>query len=261
MSANINDVKNFWNQNPLCASIIPHELGSEEYFDYYDKLREEIESLKFSYNLHEYKAFAGQKVLDVGCGNGYILSKYAKEKAEVYGVDITPTAVELCEKRFSYKGLSGNFQEANAEELPFADNTFDCICSMGVLHHVPDTEKAVSEIFRVLKPGGKLIVMFYHKDSALYKLKFTYEQWRTKKSKQQLVNEFDGFGNPKGWVYSKAELRDLLGEFEIEEMFVGYLNGPMVFPRGGRFVPTYLLKPFEKSLGWNLYAKGKKPIS
>ena len=258
MKVNIEDVKNYWNNNPLCSTIIPYPIGTKEYFIYYDKLREDIESLKDSYEIHEFKKFSGKKVLDVGCGNGYVLERFARENAEVYGIDITPMSIKLCHQRFDFKELKGDFIVANAEEIPFPDNYFDCITSMGVLHHVPNTEKAVSEIYRVLKPGGKLIVMFYHKNSALYRVKFTFDKWRFGKSKQQLVNEFDGIGNPKGWVYSKSDLIKLLDNFKIEKMFLGYLIGNMVLPFGGRFVPNFLFKPFEKYFGWNLYAKAYK---
>lgn len=256
----IEDVQEYWDNNPLCSNIIPYEVGTEEYFDYYDKLRIEIESLKRSYEIHEYEDFKGKKVLDVGCGNGYVSSLFAKEGAYAYGIDITPTGIKLCQKRFQTMGLSGDFQVANAEDLPFKDNTFDCVTSMGVLHHVPNTEKAVQEIYRVLKPGGRLIVMFYHKNSALFRINFTLRALFGKKTKQQLVNDFDGVGNPKGFVYSKSELKFLLGNFEDHEMFTGYLEGWMTLPRGGRFIPNVLVIPFQHLLGWNLYAKCNKPL-
>src|SRR5258708_34092222 len=119
----IEDIKKYWNENPLCAWAIPHPLGSNEYFTFYDTLRERNESLEFSYALHEYKDFKGKKVLDVGSGNGYVLSKYAKDGADVFGIDITETGIDLCKKRFELHGLQGNFQVANAKELPFADET------------------------------------------------------------------------------------------------------------------------------------------
>src|SRR5215218_3441349 len=168
----IEDVRNYWDDNPLSSAAIPYALHTPEYFEFYDTLRELNESVEFSYRLHEYSAFAGKKVLDVGSGNGYVLSKYAREGAEVYGVDLTPAAITLCQQRFALLGLRGHFDIANAERLPFADETFDCVCSMGVLHHTPDTAAAVAEIYRVLKPGGRLIVMFYHRDSVLYRVTF-----------------------------------------------------------------------------------------
>jgi ubiquinone/menaquinone biosynthesis C-methylase UbiE len=254
------EVRDFWNTNPLCARIIPFPLGSREYFEYYDPLRESIESLEYSNRLHEYRDFRGKRVLDVGAGNGYVLSKYAQEGAEVYGIDITPTAIDLCRKRFAYRNLRGDFRVAEAERLPFQDATFDCVCSMGVLHHVPDTEKAVAEIFRMLKPGGRLIVMFYHRNSAQYRVKYALLSRMQGRPIQKLVNEFDGVGNPKGAVYSRRELAQLLGAFESVKMSVGYLTGDMVLPRGGRFVPNLLLRPFAGWCGWNLYAKAFKPL-
>ncbi len=253
------EVREFWDANPLCAKAIPFPLGSKEYFESYDTLRESIESPAFSYRLHEYTNFKGGKVLDVGSGNGYVLSRYAREGAETFGIDITPTAINLCRKRFDLMGLRGDFRVADAEALPFEDATFDGVCSMGVLHHVPDTERAVAEIFRVLKPGGRLIVMFYHRNSAQYRFKYWLNSLWGGKSIRQLVNEFDGVGNPKGEVYSRRELSLLLSQFESLDMFVGFLTGPMVLPRGGRFIPNSLLQPFARWWGWNLYAKCRKP--
>jgi ubiquinone/menaquinone biosynthesis C-methylase UbiE len=252
-------VRKFWDENPLCASYNPFPLGSREYFAFYDPLREEIESVEFSYRLHEYRAFKNKRVLDVGVGNGYVLSKYALEGAVVSGIDITPTAIELTRKRFEYLGLQADLHVAAAEALPFEDATFDCVTSMGVLHHVPDTNKAVAEIFRVLKPGGRLIVMFYHRNSMQYQFKYRLVALLKGRDMQEMVNEFDGAGNPRGDVYSKAELKRVLHQFENHEMFVGFLEGGMVLPRIGRFIPRFVLKPFARWVGWNLYAKANKP--
>lgn len=254
----IEEVKEFWNKNPLCSQIIPYPVGTKEYLEYYDKLREENESVEFSYKLHEYKDFANKKVLDVGCGNGYVLSRYAKEGAETYGIDITETGIQICKNRFEFMNLKGNFVVGNAEELPFEDNFFDCVCSMGVLHHVPNTEKAVSEIHRVLKKDGRLIVMFYHRDSAFCNLYFSTVRMITGKTLEQCIDDYDGIGNPKGDVYSKKELGVLLNNFSDLDMFISYLVGEMTLPKIGKFIPKSLLKKYEDKYGWFLYAKGYK---
>ncbi len=65
-------------------------------------------------------------------------------------------------------GLSGTFQKENAERLSFPDESFDWVFSHGVLHHTPDTQAAIDEVYRVLKPDGRAIIMLYHKRSFNY---------------------------------------------------------------------------------------------
>jgi ubiquinone/menaquinone biosynthesis C-methylase UbiE len=250
----IEQVKVFWEDNPLCAAAIDAEIGSPEFFSKYDRLREINEPPKFARQLHEYDRFSGKRVLEVGCGNAYTLAKYAEHGAFVYGVDITETAVEISKKRFQYRNLAGEFRVANAEELPYESNFFDCICSMGVLHHVPNTTKAVNEIHRCLKPGGRLIVMFYHKNSFLYQIYFRTKHLLTGKSMNRLVNEVDGRGNPKGDVYSKEELKELLYKFESIEMFTGFIS----IPKTNILIPSSMESMLGKRFGWFLYAKGNK---
>jgi ubiquinone/menaquinone biosynthesis C-methylase UbiE len=252
------EVKGFWEKNPVASLEIPHAVGTPEYLDYFDKLRDDVEPIAFAREVYEFDRFQGKTVLEVGCGNGYVLSRYAAAGAEVTGVDITETGVELCRKRFQMSGLKGTFLVANAEKLPFPDEVFDCVCSMGVLHHVPDTEKAVKEIFRVLKPGGRLIVMMYHRNSILYRWKFPLLSKLQGKSMQQLVNEVDGPGNPKGDVYSRDELKALLRDFTDHDFVIGCVQGFMLIPLLGKYIPTRWLRFLERRWGWYLYARARK---
>jgi ubiquinone/menaquinone biosynthesis C-methylase UbiE len=252
-------VRSFWDRNPLSAKDIPFAPGSREYFHYYDTLRERIESVEFSAWLHEYSRFVGKRVLDVGIGNGYVLRNYARAGALVSGVDISQTAIDLSTKRFAYEGLKADLRTTPAEQLPFDDDTFDCVCSMGVLHHVADMRRAIAEIRRVLKPGGRLIVMLYHRNSAQYQIKYRLVALLKRRDMRDMVNEFDGAGNPRGDVYSTDDLPKVFKDFVIDESTVGFLTGNMVLPRVGTFIPQFLLRPFERALGWNLYAKGHKP--
>lgn len=247
-------IKGFWEKKPLSTAAISAEPGSPAFFEKYNYLREVNEPPAFAKKLHEYDRFAGKRVLEVGCGNAYTLCKYAEYGAEVYGLDITEKAINISKQRFSYIGLKGYFKVGNAENLPYESNYFDCICSMGVLHHVPNTEKAVSEIYRCLKPGGRLIVMFYHRNSLLYRLVMPVRRVLTGKNLQQLVNEVDGIGNPKGDVYSKKELRNLLREFKDIEMFAGLLQPSIL----RSFLPSSIVEILGKKWGWFLYAKGRK---
>lgn len=261
-SPSIEDVRSFWEKNPLCAASVPHEPGTPEFFASFDRLREVNEPIEFSCHLHEYRYFKGKKVLDVGCGNGYVLSRYAREGAEVYGIDITETAVRLSRMRFELFGLSGNFRVANAEQLPFKDNSFDCVCSMGVLHHTPDTQKALEEVHRVLKPGGKVILMFYHKNSLFNRIGMPLYRFLHPKnwgrSHQTMINNVDGIGNPKGDVYTKSEMQNMLSnKFRDVKMFAGLLQKEMILPFG-YLIPQRFLNMLASRWGWFLYIKGMK---
>ncbi len=154
--------------------------------------------------------------------------------------------------------LAGSFLVGNAEQLPFGDAEFDCVCSMGVLHHTPDTARAVSELLRVLRPGGRVILMFYHRNSPQYRLKFPVNRWLKGMSIQRSVNEVDGVGNPKGDVYSRAELARLLRGFGQIEMFAGSLPWHAAGP-ARRLVPAPVRRRLERQWGWFLYAKGVRP--
>jgi ubiquinone/menaquinone biosynthesis C-methylase UbiE len=255
----IEQVRDFWESNPLCAKENPHPLGSKEYFGYFDGLREALEPGPFAGRLYEFSGFSGKKVLDVGSGNGWVLSRYAKAGADVTGVDLTPAGIELCRKRFSVEGLQGRFEVANGEQLPFPDGSFDLVTCMGVAHHSPHPDAIVNEIYRVLKPGGRLIMMLYHRDSVLVRFKFPILSKLTGKSVQQLLNEVDGVGNPKGEAYSREQMRTLLRRFEINEMFPNLVQGWMVFPKLGALIPDAWVAPLGRKWGFFLYAKGTKP--
>ncbi len=97
---------------------------------------------------------SGKKILDAGCGPGTYGIMLAKQGNEVHGIEISPAAVDMANKRAGLKGVNFKAQQGDLENLPFADNTFDiCYCGW-VLHHFPDVNKAVSELVRVLKPAG-----------------------------------------------------------------------------------------------------------
>lgn len=259
LAVKIDDVKDFWNSNPLCAAHVPFPPGSKEFFEHYDRLREEIETPAVSEAIHEYARFKGKRVLDVGCGNGYVLSRYARAGAEVYGIDLTPAALKITEARFSFEGKKVNLTEGNAEELPYPDRSFDCVTSMGVLHHTPHTQKAIDEIFRVLKPGGLFVIMLYHRRSALYQSGMRLWSIVQGKPLSQKLNEYDGPGNPLGKAYSRSEMRQMLKRFENVNIFSGFIHGTHFVPFFGRLLPQKLIKPLEKLWGFNLYGKAYKP--
>lgn len=160
-------VRSFWERNPVAAAAIPAEPGTAAFFAQFDALREAPECglWDFSNRIHGYTSARGKRVLDVGCGNGYVLAQYARHGAEVHGIDLTETAVHLSGRRFQLAGLNGTFQRTDGETIPYPDETFDMACSMGVLHHIADPRPMMAEMRRMLKPGGEIILMMYHRHS------------------------------------------------------------------------------------------------
>jgi ubiquinone/menaquinone biosynthesis C-methylase UbiE len=154
---------------------------------------------------------------------------------------------------------------ANGEELPFQDSSFDIVTAMGVLHHTPNIDKAIEEIYRVLKPGGKIVLMLYHKNSILYRvympLRFLYQVVRDRRysiSIQSLVNRVDGEGNPRGTVYSRHQVRKLLSKFEQIKTMTHLVEAYEV-PFIGRLIGKRGRAILAVRFGWFLYSWGIKP--
>ena len=146
----------------------------------------------------------------------------------------------------------------NAEVLPFPSGAFAGVTSMGVLHHIPDPARAIAEIRRVLRPGGRFIGMFYHRNSIIYRAKMPLQSVVMRKSLAQLVNEVDGAENPRGRVYSRTELRRLLAGFESLELFAGVLGSGARLRWLERILPSGTLAGIARRWGWFLYVKAVK---
>jgi ubiquinone/menaquinone biosynthesis C-methylase UbiE len=113
----------------------------------------------------------GQRVLEIGSGAGGHSALFARHGAQMTSADITFDRALATEAKFRLLGCVADgcsAIQADAESLPFPDCTFDIVYSNGVLHHTPDTKVAINEVFRVLKPGGRAVIMLYCKSSWHY---------------------------------------------------------------------------------------------
>ena len=102
-------------------------------------------------------------MLEIGVGLGADHKQFAEAGADLWGIDLAERAVEHTRQRMAAFGLMSHLAVGDAENLDFPDETFDRVYSWGVLHHSPDTSKAIAEVFRVLKRGGGASIMIYHK--------------------------------------------------------------------------------------------------
>ena len=160
------DVKTFWNTEACGTHFIQDATDERDFFAKFREFRYRTE-----WHIPLLVPFAeakGKKVLEIGIGNGADAVMFAFQGAEYTGVDLTDAALDATRRHFAALGLHGTFLEGNAERLSLADESFDWIYSYGVLHHTPNTQRAFDEVYRVLRPGGRAIIMLYHKHSFNY---------------------------------------------------------------------------------------------
>lgn len=178
----------------------------------------------FSYLITK-ESLKNKKVLEIGCGLGSHSQMLAERGSKLTAIDLSDKSIYATNRRLELKGLEADVFQADCENLPFADNSFDYIWSWGVIHHTPDTEKAAKEIMRVLKPRGQLDIMVYNNNS-FYKFINVYFRYGIMKlkffqgyNKQDLKNMFtDGKeigGAPLSKYYSKSEVEKLFYELNL----------------------------------------------
>lgn len=286
-------VRAFWQAHPCGTKFADAAPGTRLFFEKVEEHRYQTE-----WHIPEAAGFAGTKgmrVLEIGCGLGTDGAQFAKAGADYTGVDLTDAAVELAQKRFELFGLPGTFHEADAENLDFADNSFDLVYSHGVLHHTPDTARAIREVHRVLKPGGRAIVMLYHRGSYNYRInirffrragtrllkyetglklasklsgepveslrehaRFMREDAESYLASSEFLNQnTDGAGNPLARVFSKQEARELFKNFARVDMRTHFLNKRWL-PIIGNRLSRNMEARLASRWGWHLWIYGEK---
>jgi SAM-dependent methyltransferase len=283
-------VRVFWQAHPCGTKFSDAEIGTPEFF-------ERVEAHRYEKEWHIPTAAGflntrGLCVLEIGCGMGTDGAQFAKAGADYTGIDLTDAAVELARKRFQVSGLKGEFRVADAERLDFPDASFDLVYSHGVLHHTPDIEAAVREIHRVLKPGGRAMVMLYHRGSYNYRVGIRVlrragaglltsetgiklinlltrepidslrEHAQLAKNGNASADDFlsqstDGAGNPLARVYSRREARELFKDFSGVELRTYFLNKRFI-PIIGSLLPRAVESALASRWGWHLWIYATK---
>ena len=153
-------VRDFWEQAPCSETYV---VGDDEraQFEAEAKTRYALEP-----HLKSFARFWGARGRDVleigvGCGSDHVEWAHARPRS-LTGLDLTRRAVETTQRRLSLYRLESTLRVLDAENLPFEDESFDIVYAYGVLHHSPDTQQAVREVHRVLRPGGVARIMIYH---------------------------------------------------------------------------------------------------
>lgn len=293
-NANLKErVRAFWQANPCGVKFAEAAPGTRHFYEL-------VEAHRYTKEWHipaaaDFAGARGLKVLEIGCGLGTDGAQFAEAGADYTGVDLTEAAVELARRYFELFGLPGTFQTADAENLSFPDESFDLVYSHGVLHHTPETEKAIQEIHRVLRPRGRAVVMLYHRGSYNYRVnisllrragakllkwetgiklvnKITGEPLESLREHARLLkteresylkpDEFlsqntDGAGNPLARVYSRKEARELFKDFSEVTLKTYFLNKRWL-PVIGNVLPRSLESRLASRWGWHLWIYATK---
>lgn len=264
------DVVTYWNDHPVHSVEFGPQSNLRDYCDRIDQLRWS-DNERWALPLYEFGLPPGSKILDAGCGIGVCSRYYARKGYEVHAIDITPRAVEITQRSFDLYGLQGQVRLGNVEELPYPDRSFDGLVSNGVIHHTPDTEKAVAEFYRVLKPGGIALCCVYYRNLLLrpplwavtkrllplaLKKRQGRERMLSVATPEELVRTYDGDGTPIAKLYSKREAQELFRRFRIKAAAPHYF--PVRFLRGFR-TGGWIHRLLDRSCGTLLYLLLEKP--
>ncbi len=198
------------------------------------------------------KNLEGKSVIEIGCGAGSHSCLFKKAGASVVSVDITPERVLATQARMGIIEIgNGIAVQANAERLPFNDNEFDLVYSFGVLHHTTDTQAAVNEVYRILKPEGRAVIMLYSKSSSYYLINYFFWHGIVKgnihKGKDWLgpvsegKPEFDQVNNPFTRVYTRGELKNMFRSFKNITIRKGAFSFNQI-PKIGFYLDRWLIK-------------------
>jgi SAM-dependent methyltransferase len=155
----------YWNEHVHDLQIATHPVGTIGFFQELETYR--FEKLDYLPQLVDFSTYRGKCLLEIGCGVGLDLKKFAQAGAIVTGIDLAPVSIDLAHQYFRQNRLHVDLQIMNGEELAFENSSFDVVYAHGVLPYAADFLRMIKEIYRVLRPGGEAILMVYNKYSWL----------------------------------------------------------------------------------------------
>ena len=246
---NATAIRNYWNEHIHDLEIATAPQGSPQFFEQLANYR--FEKLHYLPQLVDFEGYTGQKLLEVGCGVGIDLARFAQGGALVTGIDLSEVAIELARNNFEQRGLSAELDVMNGEAMAFPDNHFDVVYAHGVLQYTVNSAQMASEIHRVLKPGGLAIVMVYNTWSWLNALA------------KVLPAELEHTDAPGFRTFSQNQLRELLEPFHnlivVPERFpvkTRLHSGLKAKLYNNLFVGTFNALPqkLTRPTGWHLMA-------
>ena len=249
-------VRDYWDQTLHDQTITQSPVGSPAFFReldeyHFDKQRHLLTTIDFN-------GYRGRQVLDIGCGVGIDLARYARGGAVVTGVDLSAHSIALARQNFAQLGLHGELHVMDAEHLDFPSESFDLVYIHDVIHYAANPEQIIRESHRVLRPGGTALLQTYNRRSWLWIM-----------SKVAGV-ELEHRDAPIFTVRSVDEFKQLLGPFRDARVFTerfpvrSRLHGSGI---KGLLYNEVLVRAFDVlprrivgRYGWHAIALATKPV-
>ncbi|OGQ06013.1 MAG: hypothetical protein A2W61_05695 [Deltaproteobacteria bacterium RIFCSPLOWO2_01_44_7] len=272
------EVRKFWDTHPMGGRWTSHRL----------KMTWRYEREPHIFDLINGEDFENKQVVEIGCGPGLDTTLIAIKGGEVTAIDLSGESLRQAKIGLDETGIleRARLIQGDGEKFPFGNNVFDIAYSYGVLHHTPHPQKAVSEIYRVLRPGGKAIVMLYRKYALQQTVIFLIRQLSKILGADALLNLshkilkidpnaenpehgtslFELFKCPVLKSFSKREAKKMFGRFkdiEIDCYQTGFTRIPECLKRMSRFKTVLRLidKKLEGRLGFYMVVKAQVPLS
>lgn len=239
----IADVREFWDSTPLFSGESDSQVGTPEFFEEHRKVY--IKDV-FAGSIDENLFFNINKdstILDLGCGVGFWLIEFwNRGLSNITGADLSSNSLKIAEMRSNCYGAKIALKKENAECLSFPDQSFDHINCQGVIHHTPNTQQAINEIYRACKIGGTACISVYYRNIVLRNFVYMKPLVRllgkigakmkgrgrdnifSAKSVDEIVRLYDGNENPIGKSYTKREFIKMCKSagFQVQSLHYHY---------------------------------------
>lgn len=268
MNKDKQQVYKFWN-DASCGEKLYLSGVNKQGFEDAARARYQLEPyiLKFA----DFESSKDLRVLEIGVGIGADHQRFAQAGADLYGIDLTERAVEYTRHRLAEFGLRSKCNIGDAEHLDFQDELFDRVFSWGVLHHSPDTPRAIAEVWRVLKFGGVAKIMIYHKWSLVgfmlwirYAL-FTLKPWRS--MDEVYAHHLESPGTKAYTIvqakklfseFDSVEIRTIITHADLLESQAGQRHQGILITLARKLWPRRMLKRLFPSSGLFMLIEAKK---
>lgn len=262
----LGEAKNHWESSPHFQYEANNELYSRDYYEEQDRWREEEVDI-FRMAEYRFDTVKGKVTLDIGCGSGWVVKQSARHGAFSIGVDFTEKAAISTYFALKTYGLTGLAIQADAQHLPIKTGSIDRVYSMGVLHHIPNTELGISEAYRIVKPGGTAMISLYERLFFFNPFLFPFAQLVLKRllkapkvrdgiqhttTYDEFYRLMDGPTNPIGRWYTYDQLVKMFSQFVIHHSVRNHF--PLRFLRIGslrvdKLVPKFIHHALDRWSG------------